>query len=252
MNINVFENYIYELFGEERLSTVKDKGEFGFTIKGIEEITKIGYATNLTPETVEEAIKNKVDLILTHHDAWDFIYGMKEICLEKLKENNISHYYIHLPLDDAEFGNNVTLLEKLGAEVIDKFCIEEGFYCGRVGVLETELEFNELVDKIENILEEPVKSWKNNDRTIKKVGVLTGAGMSTNNIKEALELNCDVYITGEKILYTVQYAKLTGINLIVGSHTFTEIFGVERLANFMKKKYNEVEIVRLYEEHIEK
>jgi len=251
MKLNVFENYIYELFGEEKLSPVKDKGEFGFTNKGIEEITKIGYATNLTPETVEEAIKNKVDLILTHHDAWSFVYGMKEICLEKLKENNISHYYIHLPLDDAEFGNNVTLLEKLDCKVIDKFSIEEGFYCGRVGVYETEIDFNDLVKNIEKLLEEPVKSWKNNDRTIKKIGVLTGAGMSTNDVKEALEHNCDVYITGEKILYTVQYAKLTGINLIVGSHTFIEIFGVERLASIIKEKYNEVEIIRLYEEHIE-
>lgn len=251
MNNDIFENYIYELFGEEKLSSVKDKGEFGFTNKGIEEITKIGYATNLTPETVEEAIKNNVDLIITHHDAWNFIVGMKELCLERLKENNISHYYIHLPLDDSEFGNNVTLLEKLGAKVIDKFSEEEGFYCGRVGIFETEIQFSDLVKKIEKLLEEPVKSWKNNDRDIKKVGVLTGAGMSSYDVKEAVEHNCDVYITGEKILYTVQYAKLKGINLIVGSHTFTEIFGVERLAGIIKEKYNEVEIVRLYEEHIE-
>ncbi len=34
-----------------------------------------------------------------------------------------------------------------------------------------------------------------------------------------MDLGCDAYFTGEKILYTIQYAKQANINLIVGSHT---------------------------------
>ncbi|MCB2322130.1 hypothetical protein LGL55_14980 [Clostridium tagluense] len=56
---------------------------------------------------------------------------------------------------------------------------------------------------------------------------------------------------GEKILYTVQYAKYSKINLVVGSHTFTEIFGLERLNEFLIEKYPMLEIVRINEEHIE-
>ena len=44
----------------------------------------------------------------------------------------------------------------------------------------------------------------------------------TSDVKDAVDRNCDVYITGEKFLYTVQYAKFAGINIIVGSHTYTE------------------------------
>ncbi|MEB8555894.1 Nif3-like dinuclear metal center hexameric protein, partial [Bacillus cereus] len=52
-------------------------------------------------------------------------------------------------------------------------------------------------------------------------------------------------------LYTVQHAKFKGINLIVGSHTFTEVFGVESLVLKLKERDNSIEITRLNEDHLE-
>lgn len=251
MLIKDFENFILDTFTREKLDIVKDKGEYGFTNIGIDNISKIGYCTNLTIETAKEAAKNKVDLLITHHDAWEWMNGMKEDVIEILKENNITHFFIHTPLDDAEFGNNTTILNKLGFKVIDKFSNEEGMYCGRIGELDEPIEFERLVNKIEMLLEEPVKRWKNNEKLVKRIGVITGAGSYSNDIIEAINLGCDTYFTGEKTLYTVQYAKYKRINLIVGSHTFTEIFGLESLANMMNKKYPMVEIIRINEEHIE-
>ena len=63
--------------------------------------------------------------------------------------------------------------------------------------------------------------------------------------------NCDVYITGEKTLYSIQYAKFIKMNMIVGSHTFTEIFGVESFAHKLKEKFKEIEVLQLEEEHSE-
>ena len=73
----------------------------------------------------------------------------------------------------------------------------------------------------------------------------------TTEVRELVERGCDTYITGEKSLYTIQYAKFTGINLIVGSHTFTEIWGVESLTLKIKEAFSDVEIVRLNEAHSE-
>lgn len=176
---------------------------------------------------------------------------MKEEALNILKQSNITHFYIHLPLDDAEFGNNTSILKKLGFRVVDKFSNDEGMYCGRIGEIDNPITFEELVKKIEILLEEPVRSWKNNEKLIKRIGVVTGAGFSSTDIKDAAELGCDVYLTGEKILYTVQYARFTKINLIVGSHTFTEIFGLESLAKMINEKYPIVKIIRIEEDHIE-
>ncbi len=251
MLVKDFEKFIIDVFTKEKLDLVDGKGEYGFTNIGSDNFNRIGYCTNLTPDSAKEAVINKVDLLVTHHDAWEWIDGMKKQAISILKENNISHFYVHAPLDDAEFGTSVSLLEKLNFRVTEKFAQEEGFYNGRVGEIDEPISLEILTDNIENLLEEPVRVWKNNDKSIKKIGVVTGAGFSAIDMKEAVDLGCDVYFTGEKILYTIQYAKQANINLIVGSHTFTEIFGVESLCELLKETYEDIEIVKIKEEHIE-
>ncbi len=73
----------------------------------------------------------------------------------------------------------------------------------------------------------------------------------TNDVKAAVDRKCDAYITGEKTLYTVEYARFAGINLFVGSHTFTEIFGVESLAAKVKDHFGDIDMMKLKEDHIE-
>lgn len=251
MDIQQFNEFIMETFTKEKLEIVRDKGEYGFTNLGDGKIHKVGYCVNLTVETAKEAAKNGVQLLITHHDAWEWMEGMKTEVEIILKQHNINHFYVHLPLDDADFGNNTTILGKLGFEVIDKFSNDDGMYCGRIGILDEPIDFEELVMGTESLLEEPVKSWKNNERKIKKIGVITGAGFSAIDIAAAVALGCDVFFTGEKLLYTVEYAKFAKINLIVGSHTFTEIFGLESLTNILKVRYPSIEVIRIEEEHIE-
>lgn len=249
MKLTEIEKFILSLFNSVNNEHFHE--ESGVTVKGTENIKKIGYCTNLTLDTIEEGRKNKVDLIITHHDAWDFIFGLKDACREKLLEYNISHYFNHLPLDDCDFGTNNSLVNKLGLNIIEKSHEEDGFYCGRIAEFDKEIEFETLVQKLENILEEPVKSWKFKNGRIKRIGLVCGGGGLTPDVREAYEKNCDVYITGEKILYTIEYANFVGMNLIIGSHTFTEVFGVESLANKIKDRYSDIEIIRLYEEHLE-
>lgn len=249
MQLTKIDEFIVDLFDSRNNDYFHE--ESGITVRGTEEIKRIGYCTNLTLDTIEEAIKNKVDLIITHHDAWNFIFGLKDACTEKLLENNISHYFIHLPLDDCNFGTNNSLIEKLGLKIIEKSHIENQFYCGRIAEFNEYVTFEELVYKLENILEETVKAWKFKDGCIKRVGLVCGGGGFTTDVKEAVDNNCDVYITGEKNLYTIEYAQFAKINLIIGSHTFTEVSGIENLAKKITQKYNNIEIMRLKEEHIE-
>jgi len=202
---------------------------------------------------VGEAVRAEVNVIITHHDACDFIYGMQEVCLSRMKEHGISHCQFHLPLDGADdFGNNVMLADKLGARVVEKSHLEaDAFYCGRICEFDEPLTFDALKSRLEGVLEEPVQAWRNHDRPIKRICIVTGGGLMTNHVKEAVDRGCDVYITGEKVLYTVEYARFAGIDLLVGSHTFTELFGVEEIARRVCEHFGDVEIIRLPEEHIE-
>ncbi len=225
--------------------------ESGITVSSNREIKRIGYCVNLTMKTVQEAVKRNVDLMVTHHDAWEFISGMKEVCTKALERYDIGHYFNHLPLDDCRFGTNERLSQALGLVSIEKDYEYEGFYCGRTGIHEPPIAFEQLVGKMETILGEPVKSWKFNDRPVNKIGIVCGGGDDTELVKKTYENVCDVYITGEKNLYTVQYAQFLKMNLIVGSHTFIELLGVEGLAKEIKKKHPDIEIINLKEEHIE-
>jgi dinuclear metal center YbgI/SA1388 family protein len=235
-------------------STTENKKYFeesGITVNCSRVIQKVGYCTNLTLATIEEARNHNVDLIITHHDAWEFIYGLREACSEKLQEYGIGHYYNHLPLDDCNFGTNDSLIEKLNLKIIERTHEYDGFFCGRVCEFEEEIDFSELVARLEKLLHEPVKAWKFNERKVKRVGVVCGGGGDTSLLKVAVEKECDVYITGEKVLYTIEYAQFKNMNLIIGSHTFIELFGVHSLAMKLKDKFEDLEIVRLYEDHLE-
>ena len=225
--------------------------ESGITYNAEKKVRKLGYCVNLTLETIEEARIHGVDMMVTHHDAWDEIFGLKEACVEKLTEYGISHYYNHLPLDDCDFGTNDSLLKKLNTKNIKRTHEWEGLYFGRVAEYDEEIEFKELVKNIEELLEEPVKYWQFNKKKIKRIGLVCGNGGPTTCLKESVENKCDVYITGEFNLYTIQYAKFKGINLIIGSHTFTEFFGIESLALKLNESIKELVLVEIKEEHYE-
>lgn len=225
--------------------------ESGITYNAGKEVKKLGYCVNLTLDTIEEAKIQGVNMMVTHHNAWDEIFGLKEACAEKLTEYGISHYYNHLPLDDCDFGTNDSLLKKINAKITERTHEWEGLYFGRVAEYDEEIEFEELVRNIEELLEEPVRYWQFNNKKIKRIGLVCGNGGPTACLKESVENECDVYITGEVDLYTIQYAKLKGINLIIGSHTFTEFFGIQSLAWRLNESIKELALVEIKEEHYE-
>jgi dinuclear metal center YbgI/SA1388 family protein len=249
MNLQQFEVTIKGLFQKELLEEFAD--DYGFTNTSNNTISKIGYCTNLSIETVEKAAENHVDLMITHHDAWDFIYGLRDECVKKLKEHNISHFWIHGPLDFVEFGTCTSLMKTIGVDHIKQYSYYKNGDIPGIGELNEAMNFDSLVKKMRTELDEPVRAWRNNEKEVKRIGVLTGAGHSSDHIRLALEGGCDTYITGEATLYTIQYAQFAGINLLVGSHTFTEIYGVESLAKKVKEINNDSIIIRLQEEHVE-
>ncbi len=251
MDYSQFKNTLHELFGS-LLEQFKEQGECGFNYESSKPISKIGYCTNLTPEMVDQAKAENVNLIVTHHDAWEFVYGMREICVRKLEEYDIGHFFVHLPLDYAEFGTCNSLLKEIGdVTIIQQSHHHNGQSAIGMAELEQPVDFNELVERFSDILAEDIKAWQFGGKKVKRIGMITGAGDRTDCLHSAKSQQCDVYITGEKSLYTVQYAKFIGMNLIVGSHTFTEIFGVKALAHKIKEASPQLELVCLPEEHLE-
>ncbi|MGO4277095.1 Nif3-like dinuclear metal center hexameric protein, partial [Paenibacillus sp. TAF58] len=120
LNFEQFKGTIEIIFGD--LLAQFDVGEeYAFYEFGPKFINRVGYSTNITPEIIKQAAENNVELIITHHDAWEFIFGMKEECHSLLKKHEISHFFVHLPLDYADFGTCSSLFKALGInELIQK------------------------------------------------------------------------------------------------------------------------------------
>lgn len=226
--------------------------EYAFHAYGPAIIQRIGYTTNLTPEVIRQAVSLGADLIVTHHDAWSFLYGMKEECHELLRKYGVHHFFVHLPLDYADFGTCPSLLRALGIDrIVQPSIHHEARSIPGIGEFHVPLSLEELKHRMDLVLEEEVRMWKHSNKPIQRVGLVTGAGNSTFSMRDALEAGCDVYITGEKTLYTIQYAQYIGMNLIVGSHTFTEIFGVRSLISKIRELFPSIETIELKEAHVE-
>ncbi len=251
MKTKDFELIAQSFFPNETLEFFNDGTQFGFNNMVDKEIKKIGYSVNLTMDIINQAKDASVDLILTHHNVWEDHFEMREDCLKALRENQLIHYFNHLPLDSMPFGPTGSFAQALGVKPIEKISSFEGFYFGIVGEFKSPISLTQLKEKVEKVLDHKVRIWKHHDRLIKRVGIVSGSGKDLESLHDAVSLQCDAYITGEKKLSALLYSKHMGLNYILGSHTFTELGGMKTYVNLIKDKMDETEFIQLNDEFIE-
>lgn len=246
MNYLQMKEELINMFDHKKLQMVS--GEWGFFNEIERDIRRLGYATNLSRNIIEKAAEEKVDFLLTHHDSWDFIFGLKEVCNSLLKNHGITHAFFHAPLDDADFGTSASLARDLGLCGCKKVMPYADIYYGGVVGDMIPLGFEEFSEKMADVLQEKIRCYKNNDKKVQRVAVAAGGGNMTTEMRIAVENGCDTYVTGEYVLYSQQYAEHAGINLFVGSHTNTEISGVESMARLLCWD-TDIQLVRIGEEN---
>lgn len=209
--------------------------EWGFTGEAERDIRRVAYATSLTPEVIEGAAAADAGLLLTHHDAWPFLYGLRDRCMALLASHGITHAFFHAPLDDASFGTSAALADAMGLRnQVRAMPYMEVCRCGILGEVEPE-PFDVFAARLSAILGEPVRALRNHEGPVRRVAVVAGGGNLTTEMQVAAEAGCDTYITGEYALYSELYARFTGMHLLVGSHTNTELPGVRSLAGLLAR-----------------
>ena len=188
--------------------------------------SSLGYSTTITPDTIQTAVDREVDVIVTHHDAWDFMFEQKEEVHALLQDKSLTHIWAHLPLDLADFGTSATLLSKMGCSPVATMTKVEG----RIGELPESTCLATVRENLNSFLMEEPRCEHDANRDIQRVASVPGAGIYTGYLQEALAYGVDLYITGETNLSLLEYAKFKNVNVLVYSHNYSELPGVRAFA----------------------
>jgi len=235
---------LFELFPLTLLKSFPDD-EWGLYIPAKHSvISKVGFATSLSPWVIEEAKQCEVDFLVTLHDAWDFLYDMRVQCRDMLKSSGIGHLFVHLPLGASGFGCGISLLKSVDCVPVEQL---SGIYYGQIGELESDKDLSDFEAALTRELSEDPRFCWGSGAKVKRVAVVTGAGCNTAYVKEAQDLGCDTYVIGEYNLYLGMFVRGQRINCLVNSHTATENKGPENLAKRLVDPG--IPVVKLAEEH---
>lgn len=215
-------------------STQCDFDNCGLLIGNFDDnVKKIGLALDITNDVIDKAIKQGINLIITHHPV--IFNPIKSVIsntpIYRLIENNISTIAVHTNLDKALGGVNDTLIEYYNLEnVISPEILEN---LGRVGELKTSISVKEYAKIIKDNLNAKSVRFLDCGNMVKKVAYVSGSGGSM--MKSVLSLGVDTFITGDIKHDQFVDAKNIGINLIEAGHYDSEVVVLKSL----KKKLDE-------------
>ncbi len=200
-------------------------------------VKKIMVALDVSPEVVQQAVAQKVDMLITHHPP--IFKPLKAICdsswqsalLLKCIENGIAVYSAHTSLDSVLGGVNDVLAEKLGLQNVTTLVngCDDGGSLGRVGTLPQKMEFDDFAAMVKRVLGLDFVTGISAGKVVHKVALCGGAGIDF--VAEALEHGADTYVTGDIKYHEAQNAVFSGLNLIDATHQGTELPVVAVLAD---------------------
>ncbi|MFW9782931.1 MAG: Nif3-like dinuclear metal center hexameric protein [Candidatus Heimdallarchaeota archaeon] len=187
-------------------------------------------------------------LLFTHHPmVWDIrkprvFEDINPKLLPILKEQNISIYTLHVPLDkNGEYSTTSNLAKSIGVNPEGEFYEYFGVKVGIYGTIDSKTP-EELAKRLSVKIGHKTKLWKYGSNEIKdqRVALIAGGGNEIDIVQEIINLGINTYITGITILneYSTkihEFEKENGINLIGGTHYSTEKFACIAVCRYFEK-----------------
>ena len=211
-------------------------------------VKKVGWAVDADIESIRKAGKERVDFLIVHHGIfWGNSALDRKIRAKRIREAKrlgVAIYSSHLPLDaHPEFGNSIGLLRALGLGDLKRkpFGVAMGRAIGwkveGVKIWISDLGF--WIRDLRSNEGEKLRRWEGvkvieaGPKICRKIGIVTGG---FGDLDQVVKAGLDTLITGEVDYPTEVKAKELGINLILGGHRETEVFGVRALGKALKSQ----------------
>jgi putative NIF3 family GTP cyclohydrolase 1 type 2 len=242
MYMNDVQDYLCDNFRKRSMGLVCD-----FT----KEVNKVYTAVFPTKEVMQKIVDDgaKNAMLFVHHPSiWDIrkapsvFYQMPINLLDSFKNNRISIYNLHVPLDNFnEYSTSKTLAEALGIEIEKTFAKYYGSLCGVIGKTKHK-DICDLQKQFSELLGHDTKLYLYGDRDIRdgRVAIIAGGGNNKDFVMEIKDNNVCTLITGitcknshsEAVHEFEQESK---ISIIGGTHYSTEKFSCIAMCRYFEK-----------------
>ncbi len=221
-------------------------------------IKKVMLTIDLSIGALHFAVKNKVNLIISHHSLIkEPIKTFNQNLINKLTfltKYPISIFVLNSSFIAAEGGVSETIAEALYLNLERTFEIKNhrgikvpiGRICTPKYYLKKDqkMTLEYLLKRIKTNLELTHVSYVGNLKTtVNKICIVGGDTSNINYLKKALNLECDCFISA-KINYTdAIFGRDTGLALIEASHYKIEILTLKKLSNILSLEFPYVEFL---------
>ena len=207
-------------------------------------VSRVAVAVDYSLRAAESAVAAGADLLVVHHGM--FWGGVRAIRgphfrgLATLVEHGVAVYASHLPLDlHPQLGNNALLARELGLEPTGGFARFQAVDVGVRGPCDVAT--GDLAARARTLAERHggsvVVTPHDPARRTRSFGICTGAGASSDSIREALQLGIDTLVVGEGPHHTGVEAADAGLVIIYAGHYATETLGVRALGAHLEATF---------------
>lgn len=244
-NIDFDKEFVTENFRKRYIGILADNAG---------EISKVYTAVFPSEKVMEEILeRNEQNILLfTHHPVdWKIREGQSPFVnlnsnlLQKFKENRISIYTLHTPLDrNGIYSTSVNFAKALGITKTGEFAEYFGFLSGVIGKTDCK-NISEIAEKFKEAVGHKVKIWNYGTDEImdNKVAVVAGGGNDPEILSEVAKLGINTFLTGVTYpnkdyapsLQAHKVAKENKINMIGGTHYSTEKFACIKMTEYFEK-----------------
>jgi dinuclear metal center YbgI/SA1388 family protein len=217
----------------------------GLQVQNNGTVTHVAAAVDCSGVAARAAAERGADLLLVHHGMfWGGATALVGAAYDRARvviEKNIAVYSSHIPLDlHPAWGNNVLLARELGLQPSGGFAMMRGVAVGLSG--EADLATNALRDRAALFSARfgtalVCTPLRDKQRT-RRWAMCTGAGASSDTLREAMELGADTLIVGEGAHHTAVQANDSGLTIMYLGHYATETLGVRALANELASRFS--------------
>jgi len=207
-------------------------------------VVRCAVAVDASVPTIDAAIASRANLLVVHHGLyWGGVQPLRGRIYQRVRrllEHDVAVYASHLPLDlHPALGNNALLARELGLVPSAGFARFQSITIGVMG--DADVDTAVLAERCETLAEREggrlVSVGLASGRRTRRWAICTGAGASSDTLREAAAAAVDTLIVGEGPHHTAVEATELGIAMLYVGHYATETFGVRALGAEIERTF---------------